>query len=87
MRRAVAIALAGLGLTLTALLFDAAPLFVPGIAFALVGILAPAWVVLASRNATVVRALEDRRVIEGDPIEATLRVSSGLLRLPVAEVR
>jgi uncharacterized protein (DUF58 family) len=86
MRRAAAIALAGLGLTLTALLFDAAPLFVPGIAFALVGVLAPAWVVLASRKATVVRTLEDRRVIEGDPIEATLRVSSGLLRLPVAEV-
>jgi uncharacterized protein (DUF58 family) len=86
MRRAIVVALTGAGLTLTALLFDAAPLFVPGIALALLGVGAPLWIVLAAQGATVQRELELRRVVEGEPLEATLRVSAGGLRLPLADV-
>ena len=45
MRRAAAVVVAGLALILVALLFDASPLFVPGIAITLLGAVAPAWVV------------------------------------------
>ena len=44
MRRAAAVALCGIVLTLAALTFNAAPLFVPGVAFTLLGTVTPLWV-------------------------------------------
>ena len=77
MRRAAAVAVAGLALILVALLFDAAPLFVPGVAITLLGIAAPVWVGLAARAATIERTLDSDRVVEDEPIEATIEVSRG----------
>ncbi|MBV9354535.1 MAG: DUF58 domain-containing protein [Chloroflexi bacterium] len=68
------------------LIFDAAPLFVPGVAFALLGAVAPAWVWLAARGASIERSLEQDRVVEGEPLEATLVLRAGFLRLPGGEV-
>ncbi len=86
MRRAAAAVVAGLALILVALLFDASPLFVPGIAIALLGAVAPAWVSLAARGATIERKLESERVIEDEPIEATIEVTRGHWGLPGAAV-
>jgi uncharacterized protein (DUF58 family) len=85
-RRAAAVVVAGLALILVALLFDASPLFVPGIAITLLGAVAPAWVSLAARGATIERKLESERVIEDEPVEATIEVTRGHWGLPGAAV-
>lgn len=84
---AVAVALAGLALTLVALTFDATPLLVPGIGFAVLGAAAPAWVALAARDADVSRTLGTRLALEGEPLRATLTVRRGRLGAPGATVR
>jgi uncharacterized protein (DUF58 family) len=85
-RRAIGVALAGVALTLAALTFDAAPLFVPGVAFAVIGVGAPLWVWLSARPASVSRRLQVERVVEGEPFEAMIEVRRGLLGLPGAEL-
>jgi uncharacterized protein (DUF58 family) len=84
--RAVAVAGAGLGLILVSLLFDAAPLFVPAVAFALLGTMAPAWVWVSARGARTQRKLPAERVVEDEPLEATIEVTRGPLGLPGAEI-
>ena len=86
MRRAVAVALSGALLTLAAFTFDAAPLFVPGVAFMLVGLLTPAWVWTSASSAGVERRLLADRVTEGEPVEAMIEVRRGPLGLPGGEV-
>ncbi|HUB03856.1 MAG TPA: DUF58 domain-containing protein [Solirubrobacteraceae bacterium] len=86
MRRAGAAVVAGLALILVALLFDASPLFVPGIAITLLGAVAPVWVSLAARGATIERKLDSERVVEDEPIEATIEVTRGHWGLPGAAV-
>ncbi len=86
MRRAIGVALAGVALILAALTFDAAPLFVAGIAFTVIGIGAPAWIWLSARPAIVSRRLGVERVVEGEPLEAMIEVRRGLLGLPGAEL-
>ncbi|HUJ34580.1 MAG TPA: DUF58 domain-containing protein [Solirubrobacteraceae bacterium] len=86
MRRTAAVVVAGLALILVALLFDAAPLFVPGVAITLLGVAAPTWVVLAARGATIERTLGSERVVEDEPIEATIDVKRGPWGLPGAAV-
>ncbi len=77
-RRAVGVVAAGLALLLMAFLFGAAPLLVPGAAFILLGALAPAWIWLLMRRATVERHLDQDRVVEGEPLEAMVEVSGWL---------
>lgn len=86
MRRARAVAAGGVALILVALTFDVAPLFVPGIALALIGLAAPAWVALAARGASIERRLDSDRVVEEEPIEATIEVRRGPWGLPGAAV-
>jgi uncharacterized protein (DUF58 family) len=85
-RRAAAVAVAGLALILVALLFDAVPLFVPGVALTLLGVVAPVWVVLAAQGASIERTLDSQRVVEEEPIEATIEVKRGHWGLPGAAV-
>jgi uncharacterized protein (DUF58 family) len=73
-RRALGVSLAGLGLVLIAFVFDAAPLFVPGIALAAIGALAPVWVVASARGARIRRRLSAERVVEDEPLQATIEV-------------
>ena len=86
MKRAGAAAVAGLALILIALAFEAAPLFVPGVALVALGVAAPAWVTLAAGSATIERKLESERVVEDEPIEATIEVRRGPWGLPGAAV-
>jgi uncharacterized protein (DUF58 family) len=85
-RRAVAVAVGGVVLILVSFVFDAAPLFVPGIAFAALGALAPAWVWVSARGASAQRILEAERVVEEEPLAAKIEVRRGRLGLPGAEV-
>ena len=84
--RAAGCSAAGGALILMGLLFASAPLFVPGVAFALLGALAPGWVWLSGLGATVERRMEQERVVEDEPLEATLRLRTGLLLPPGGEV-
>ncbi|MDQ6804914.1 MAG: DUF1513 domain-containing protein [Actinomycetota bacterium] len=77
MSRARGIVAGGVGLTIVARLFDAVPLYVPGVAFLLIGILAPVWTRLAARGATVERRLTVRRVEEDQEFEFELEVRCG----------
>ena len=84
--RAAGVALGGGVLILAGLAFAAAPLFVPGAAFTAIGLLAPLWIWLSARGATVERVLEADRVLEDQPVEAKLEVSCGWLGIPRGEV-
>jgi uncharacterized protein (DUF58 family) len=84
--RAAGICLAGLGLILVAFTFESAVLFVPGVALVLIGVVTPAWVAMAARTAAVSRTIHAERVLEQQPLEATLDVHHGRLGLPGAEV-
>lgn len=77
---------AGIFLLLAAFAFDAAPLFVPGIAFVAIGTGAPAWVALAARGASVQRRLSSDRVVEDEPLQVDIDVRRGRLGLRRPEV-
>jgi uncharacterized protein (DUF58 family) len=74
---AARVALLGLALTLAGGLFDAEPLYAPGIALLMLAAVVPAWVHLAARRAGVSRTVEARRVLEGEPVEAVIDVALG----------
>jgi len=79
--RALTLLLAGAALTGISFLFDAAPLFVPGIALALLGLLAPAGVWIGARGAVAQRRLDAARIVEEQPLAATIEVRRGRLGL------
>jgi uncharacterized protein (DUF58 family) len=78
-RRAIAVALSGCVLVLVAFVFDAAPLFVPGVALVLIGLVAPAWVWTCARGSDAQRRLSAERVVEQEPLEASIDVRRGRL--------
>jgi len=88
MRPAAGIALLGLALVGCGGLFDAAPLYAPGVGFLLLGLLSAAWVALAARGATIARELDARHVVEQEPVPVRLTVRGGRAAppLPVAVV-
>ncbi len=86
MSRAAGVAAAGAVLTIVAWVFDASPLFVPAVAFMLLGVVVPAWVWLTLRGAGIERRVHSNRVLEGEPLEATIEIRRGPLGLPGAEV-
>lgn len=87
MSRAAGVAASGLVLILFALLFNAAPLFVPGLALTFMGMATPAWISIAARGARVERQLHSDRVVEEEPLEATIEVSRGAWGLPGGELQ
>jgi uncharacterized protein (DUF58 family) len=76
-RRAAAVAAAGALLGLTALVFDASPLFVPAVALFLLGVVTPARIWVTACGARSERRLTAERVIEDEPLEATIVVRRG----------
>ena len=82
---ALAIALGAL-LLLAAAAFDAEPLYVPGAAFALMGLAALAWVGLGSAGVVVEREVAARTVVEEQPVDVRIRVRAGLTPLPTGAV-
>jgi uncharacterized protein (DUF58 family) len=87
MRPAIATGLLGLVLIAMAVLFDAEPLWVPGIALAAIAAGSVAWVVLASYGVVVCRTLGATRVVEDEPVSIVLEVRAGVLALPTAQLR
>jgi uncharacterized protein (DUF58 family) len=85
-KRAAVVAACGVVLCLVSLIFDAAPLFVPAVGLIVLGLGTPTWVWLAAKGAATQRHLPAERVIEDEPVEATIEVSRGWLGLPGAEV-
>ena len=85
-RAAVALG-AGAGAVIVALSLGPAPLFVLGVGLLLVGAAAPAWTWLSGSGASASRDLPTGRVMEGQPLEATLELRGGWLGLPTGEVR
>ncbi len=71
----------GLALVLVAFVFDASPLFVPAVALTAIGALAPVWVSTSARGARVRRVLAAERVVEDDPLQATIEVRRAVLGL------
>jgi uncharacterized protein (DUF58 family) len=82
MRPAATTALLGLLLVLAAALFDAEPLYVPGIAFLALVAATVTWVQLGSRGLIVTRAVGARRVLEDQPVAVDVTVRAGPLGLP-----
>jgi uncharacterized protein (DUF58 family) len=72
---------------IVALSLGPAPLFVLGVGLLLVGAAAPAWTWLSGTGASASRDLPAARVVEGEPLEATLELRGGWLGLPTGEVR
>lgn len=85
-RSAAALVLCGAMLILTALSFESAILLVPGTAFVVLGAWAPLWAAAAIRPARVGRVLHAERVVEGQPLEATLVLRHGWLGLTGCEI-
>src|SRR6185312_1193276 len=84
--RAAVVAACGLVLCLVSLIFDAAPLFVPAVALFALGVGTPTWVWFAAKGASTQRHLPTERMIEDEPVDATIEVRRGRLGLPGAEV-
>ncbi len=80
-RRAAAVTVTGFAFGLLAFVFEAAPLFVAAVGMAALGLAAPAWVWLTARGARVQRQLTAERVVEDQPLEATIEVRRGWLGL------
>jgi uncharacterized protein (DUF58 family) len=84
--RAGGIGLAGGGLILAAYVFGTSELLIPGLAFLVLAALAPPWIHLAARGASLTRSLDTESVLEEQPLEARLEVRRGPLGLPGAEI-
>ncbi len=81
MRPAGATVALGALLLLASATFDAEPLYVPGVAFALLGLFTLAWVTLGARGLAVEREVAAHTVAEGETVAVRVRVRAGLTPL------
>ena len=81
MRPAALTVALGLALVLAGATFDAEPLYVPGLAFALLGLFAVAWVLVGAFGVDVARSVGARTVVEEQVVDVRLRVRAGLAPL------
>ena len=86
MRPAIATALLGAVLALTAATFDAEPLYVAGVAFVALPLAAALWVTAASRGLRIERTVAARRVVEDQPVKIDIRVRAARLALPAGVI-
>lgn len=86
MLRPIATALLGVGLCLVGAAFDAASLYLPGVAIALVALLSVAWVALAASSASVTRLPGPSTVVEDEPFRVRIEARLGWLPAPGGEL-
>jgi uncharacterized protein (DUF58 family) len=86
MGNAVAIALLGAALVLTAAVFDAEPLYVPGVTFLVLALGSAAWVVAAASGVRVHRTVALRRVHEEEPVAVEIVARADGLPLPAGTI-
>lgn len=84
---AIGAALLGAALIAVAGIFDAEPLYVPGITFLVLPLVALVWVWASARGARITRSLAGARIQEGDPLRVEIEVRSGRIAVPAGEVR
>lgn len=72
----------GAGLLIVAGIFDAAPLYVAGVAFLVLGVGCMAWVATGARGVTAGRSLPAARVVEDEPLAVTVVLRSERVALP-----
>jgi len=72
----------GVALLVVAGLFDAEALFVPGVAFLVLGLGCIGWVVSGARGVSVSRSLVAPRVVEDEPLAVTVELRSSRVALP-----
>ena len=84
--RALAVALGGILLVIVALAFDTSPLFVPGVAFVVLGTVTPGAVWLSALGAGARRLPGEQEVTEGVRLKTVVRVTPGPLGLYGAEL-
>src|SRR3954449_12217591 len=77
-----ATAVVGATLLLAAVLFDAEPLYVPGIALVAAALGAMVWVAIGTAGTIVERTVGARRAVEEEPIEVTIHTRAGITVLP-----
>jgi uncharacterized protein (DUF58 family) len=82
MRGAVVTATMGAALLLTAAVFDAEPLYVPGVTFMALAAATSGWVVAVARGVRITRTVAVRRVQEEEPVPVDIQVAAGALPLP-----
>jgi uncharacterized protein (DUF58 family) len=85
-RGAISIGLLGAALVLAGALFDAEPLYVPGIAFVVLAAFCSAWVAASARGVTVSRVVGARRALEDEPVPISITVRSGPMTLPTGVI-
>jgi uncharacterized protein (DUF58 family) len=66
--------------------FDAEPLYIPGVAFVLLGLFALSWVGLGALGLSVERDVGARTVVENQPVALHVRLRAGLTPLPTGAV-
>ena len=84
--RPLAVALFGLALCLTGATFDAASLYVPGVALIAIAAGATGWVALAASGAAIQREVGPQTVDEEEPYPLRIEVRSGALPPPGGEL-
>jgi uncharacterized protein (DUF58 family) len=86
MRRAAGVGSLGLVLLLAAGVFDAEPLYAPGVALPLAAAVAALWVRLAARDVSLECELGARRVVENETLAVRLVARPGRVWLPGGEI-
>ncbi|MEA2331936.1 MAG: hypothetical protein QOH58_2074 [Thermoleophilaceae bacterium] len=84
--RPLAVALFGLALCLAGATFDAASLYVPGVALMAIAAGAVAWVLAAANGAKIERRAGPHTVSEEDPYPLRIEVTAGVLPPPGGEL-
>jgi uncharacterized protein (DUF58 family) len=80
--RAIATALLGVALCLSAALFDSPSLYVPGVTLAALALVAVVWVPLAAQGASIARPAGPATVVEDEQYPLRVEVRSGLVPPP-----
>lgn len=78
--------LIGLLLIFTALLFDAVPLYVPGVALVVLGGACELWVRAAVGDVSVERVLTRTRVVEDEPLDVDVVIHSPVIGFPSGDL-
>src|SRR3954470_13886622 len=77
-----ATAVVGVTLLAAAVLLDAEPLYVPGVALVAAALGAMAWVAIGTAGTVVERTIGTRRAVEEEPVEVTIHTRAGITVLP-----
>lgn len=85
--RATTVVLAGLGMTLLAMLFGVGPLVVTGLGLVVLALFARAWARFGIRRTWAQRRLLEAKVLEGEPVQSVIVVGGPRLALGALTVQ